>query len=421
LSFLEARPVSEDGLPYAQYESDNWGVPSEISGGTVHPSDFGRLILALDDLRRLKPEFDARIDSILKRYNVRKLSENTYFSGNGFYELYSAQGYWAFGFQTPRLRALNELGRGEFIDIYGENVPKAWITSEPLILMMLEGRGNESYRAHADMVFKLQKERYERTGILTAFTEGAYLPPYYYVYEWIVTGDGETWIVWSDGKKVEGPEIVYTKAAYGFYALYNKDEYSRKLVEHTMELKREGGFLEGLSSDGSTIINSATDKTNAIILEAAAYALSTSKGGMTTPFNEEAEEKGFRTFKTAASEGEVFRAFRAVAEAERKGGNVSSLVGELNSAMELVRRAESLGDEGLMEEASARLDRIEDMALEVSELGLAAARWRRISTGIALAAEASIALIVYFYAPKAFWTAWARVKRKWRVKAVENR
>jgi hypothetical protein len=407
LGFLEKRPILEDGLPYAQYESDTGKMPIEIAKRAVHPSDFGRLLLALDDLRCLKPELDFKIRSILERYNIKKLAESEYFAGNSFYESYVAQGYWAFGFQTPKLKSLKDLGRGEFINIYDEKVPKAWITSEPLILIMLEGRGNESYKAYADTIFKLQKERYERTGVLTAFTEGAYLPPHYYVYEWIATGDGDTWIVWSNGKKVEGPEIVYTKVAYSYYALY-KDEYSRKLVEHTMGLREDGGFLEGSSSDGSIIINSVTDKTNAMILEAAAYVVSIPKGSKASPLNEEVEEK-------------VFKAFKAVAEAERKGGNVSSLVAELNSAIELAKEAESLKDESLMKEALAKLDEIALRALEVGEIGLAAARWKRISTGIALSIEASIALIVYVYAPQVFWRVWAKVKRKWKVKAIEKR
>ena len=119
--------------------------------------------------------------------------------------------------------------------------------------------------------------------------------------------------------------------------------------------------------------------------------------------------------------GKIAEAYKAVAEAEEKGGDVSSLLVELNSIIDLVREAESKKDEAKMSEASARLDEVIEKASEIGDLGLAAAQRRQNATTLALGAELSVALIAYIYAPRAFWRIWIKVKGRWRVKAVEER
>jgi len=404
LKFLSERPISPNGIPYWSYDSDSGGSPSEE---LASPSDFGRLLLALDDLRKVNPEWASQINFIISRYNVSALANSKYFAGNGVYEYYSARGYWAFDFDTPALKALENLGNGKFMNLYGINLPKAWITSEPLVLAVLEGKADKQYKSILDKVFEAQKRRYENEGVLTAFSEGAYFDPYYYIYEWIITGDGKTWVLWVNNKAVNASEAIFTKVAYGFYAIYG-DEYSKRLVDKVKNLVTEEGFLEGVTVNGE-ILNIVTDKTNSMILEAAAYAyLKPLKTMETTlPINE--------------TEKKVFEAFKAVAEAEEKGGNISILVAELNSAIKLIQEAEATGDKAFIEKALVKLDKIISEAPKVGESGLTAARWRQIKTMVALSIEVAVGLIVYIYAPKAFWRAWIKVKGKWKVKTVEKR
>ena len=127
------------------------------------------------------------------------------------------------------------------------------------------------------------------------------------------------------------------------------------------------------------------------------------------------------TIENEEAKGKIIQAFKAVADAEEKGGDVSPLVIELNSAIDLAQEAESANDEDLMKKALSRLDEVIEKAPKVGEQGLAAAQWRQITSAVALCIEASTALIAYVYAPQAFWRIWIRVKGKWNVKAVERR
>lgn len=272
LSFLETRSITGDRLPYAQYDADTGSVPSDIGNRKTHPSDVGKLLLALDDLRSFRSDLAPRIRSIVCRYNFELFAQSDYFAANDIYPFYVAQGYWAFGFSTPKLRGLKDLSGGSTVDVYGEEIPKAWVTSEPLVLAILEDRTSELYRAYADRVFLVQQRRYELTGKLTAFSEGSYPAPYYYVYEWVATSEGKTWAIHAGGE-IDGPEVVYAKISFAFHAVYN-NQYTRTLVKQAISLATKGGFLEGITEDGRTV-EVLNDKTNGMILQAARYSMFT--------------------------------------------------------------------------------------------------------------------------------------------------
>jgi hypothetical protein len=269
LSFLETRSITDDRLPYAQYEADTGVVPSDVVDRLAHPSDSAILLLALDDLRSFRPEFSSRIGSVVGRYDFESFAQSSYFTANDIYPFYAAQGYWAFGFSTPKLKALEDLGGGLTVNVYGEEIPKADVTSEPLFMAVLGNRTNDVYRTYADRVFLAQQSRYELTGKLTAFSEGSYLAPEYYVYEWIVTGAGKTWQITAGGA-VDVPEVVYTKMAFAFHAVYD-NAYTQTLVSQVSSLGTEKGFLEGILQNGG-IVDTLSDKTNCMILQAACYS-----------------------------------------------------------------------------------------------------------------------------------------------------
>lgn len=268
LSFLETRPITSDRLPYAQYDANTGGVPSDVGDRLADPSDSANLLLALDDLRNFRPDFSSRIDSIVGRYNFESFAQSDYFAANDIYPFYAAQGYRAFGLSTPKLRALEDLGGGSTVNVYGQEIPEADVTSEPLLLAILGNRTSELYETYADKVFLAQQSRYESTGRLTAFSEGACLAPPYYVYEWVVTGAGKTWQITAGGV-VDVPEVVYTKAAFAFHAVYD-DEYTQTLVNQVSSLATGRGFLEGVTADGK-VVDILSDKTNGMILQAACY------------------------------------------------------------------------------------------------------------------------------------------------------
>jgi len=273
LSFLEIRELTPDRIPYVQYDAEKFGERSSYIGETTaHPSDCANLLLALDDLRRFRPELAPRINSLVTRYNFQKLAEDSYFSGNDVYPSYVAQGYWAFGYSTPKLKPLESLGGGAFVDVYGESLPKARVTSEPFALAILEDRSTSLYRTYADRILSAQQKRYEATQKLTAFSEGVYWRPHYYVYEWIVHAIGETWVVYGGSGKINAVPIAYTKIAIAFHAIYNS-QYTSLLVSELAPLQAgASGFYEGRSEeDPRGVLDVLSDKTNGMILAAARY------------------------------------------------------------------------------------------------------------------------------------------------------
>lgn len=184
----------------------------------------------------------------------------------------------------------------------------------------------------------------------------------------------------------------------------------RKMDEEILPL-----LILGLIMISIMVVSSSTtfiDRTNTMISEAAAYALSAPS---------RATSSSVATIENEEARGKIIEAFKAVADAEEKGGDVIPLVIELNSALDLIREAEFTKDEALMKEALIGLDEVIEKAPKVGQQGIAASRWKQINTIVALGIEVSLALIAYIYAPQAFWKIWIKVKGKWRVKAVDGR
>ena len=111
------------------------------------------------------------------------------------------------------------------------------------------------------------------------------------------------------------------------------------------------------------------------------------------------------------------RSFKAVSEAERMGGNVSSLVSELNAAIALLEEGESSGNETLIREASMRADHVLAEAPEAGREGTAGAQLRIYQKVAILSSLAILAFVVWIFGPRLFWSLWTRSKRDWRVKA----
>jgi len=129
------------------------------------------------------------------------------------------------------------------------------------------------YEAYAERVFRAQEKRYSDSGVLTAFGEGAYPAPYNYVYEWVVTGNGETWRIRAvNGDWVNGSAVIYTKIAFAFHAIWRND-YTMTLVSHVSKLQTSEGFFDGIMDKDGSNLAVLSDKTNGMVLEAAGYAL----------------------------------------------------------------------------------------------------------------------------------------------------
>ncbi|RLF93384.1 hypothetical protein DRN52_06570 [Thermococci archaeon] len=170
------------------------------------------------------------------------------------------------------------------MDVYGVSLPVTEITSEPILHMVFELDPGEDFMDYVYRVYLAQESRYKATGKFTAWSEGnTGLEDPSYVYEWIVTPSGKTWVITP--KSIT--PIIFTRAAFGLHAIYDTP-YTRALVEYVEErvgpqspvrrslafvgFLKDKAFLEGVREDGS-IVQDLVANTQTMVIEAAYYAL----------------------------------------------------------------------------------------------------------------------------------------------------
>jgi hypothetical protein len=303
LQFLETRELWDNPsyqVPYLVYDAwtrlPGYKTAPDISKEPTNPSDVGRLLIALNELKHYKPGLSDRINAIVGRNNIGLIAANNTGWGSGFYRYYIAQGYKAFGFDTQpvrdSLKEMEKLAAGGFVSIYNnQSLPITHVTSEPILHGIFDLHLDSIFQDYAYRAYLVQEERFRTLGKYTAFTEGAY-DNYnnigtYYLYEWIVAGSADRlWIVEKQGGgQLNIPPVVYAKAAFGFHAVY-ATPYTKQLVNWLLSfpIQTDYGFLEGVQEDGRILSGVVTDKTNGMIINAARYALKVSLRDLPRPF-----------------------------------------------------------------------------------------------------------------------------------------
>jgi len=271
LNFLLTRKNTPEGTPYLWYQSDT-GEP--FGNASTNPSDSGRLLIALKLLLNRKPHFRDKILAYLAKTNYSYIAENEKLWARNFYSYLDAIGFklWGFDKFEPVMKRLRDLERLESypkVNIYGVELPRIGVTSEPLILGYFDLE-LQVFKKYLDLVYEVQKRRYLATGIITAWSEGGITKKPYYVYQWIVTPTAE-WVT-----SVPETPVAFTKVALSFAAIYD-DGYARKLFKVFSKNYVNEGFIEGISESGEPTfimtIPYVTDKTNSMIISAAYYAL----------------------------------------------------------------------------------------------------------------------------------------------------
>ncbi len=276
LDFLASRPLHPSGVPYAIYNADT-GEPG--TSGPSNPSDAGRLLVALYRLKQHRPDLSSYIEAIVERNGFLKFADKV--PNNGFYSYFYAHGYYLWGARTKQVvdavNMLATLRSRKTIDAYGVELPFVEITMEPILHTVFELDPPEEFFHWADLVLQAQINRYKATGKPTAFTEGGHTSPPHYVYEWIVDiYTGRTFTVWNPSfSALSLTPVVYTKAAIAMHAIWEND-YTRMLVDYVMRTMTPNGFYEGVDEAGRMIYQ-LTDKTNALIVNAARYAIMKAK------------------------------------------------------------------------------------------------------------------------------------------------
>lgn len=255
--------------------------------------DIGRILAPLAYINRSYPEYTPKIQALLKKWDFKALQKNGELLGavkegnKNFllqegrlgYEQFSAKLFGLFG-----VDAFNSMRYDRFLDfeeIYGVDVPydvrdkegfvaNNYVVMEPYMLDGLEFGWDSFSKEFSYRLYKVQKKRFEETGILTAVTEDHIDQKPYFIYNSIYV-NGEEWsAIDEEGTPQPDKKILSTKASFALYALY-RSPYSKKLIEAVAKLESERGWYGGIYESTKKLNRAVTCNTNAIVLESLAY------------------------------------------------------------------------------------------------------------------------------------------------------
>ena len=110
-------------------------------------------------------------------------------------------------------------------------------------------------------------------------------------------------------------------------------------------------------------------------------------------------------------QSDFFEAFEAVEDAERQGGDVSSLVDELNQILVLM---EVGGEEELLE-VPLRIEAVKEGALASGRVGEEGAQSQLMLSGLILLVTFVFSILVWKFMPGLVWRFWLKSRGKWRI------
>lgn len=273
LNFLDTRPLYANNLTYQFYDSDTGTVSTSYAGNVGNPTDEGRLLISLYELKVAHPELTAQIEAALNRVNYAyyalQIPYNSTSASFFSYYHYSAIGFELWGFLPQSVSELAPPTSGTIL------------SPEPVLFSILEGVNDMYFTSAGEESYLAQYSWYNTTGTITALGEGEYptfvdaSAPYIYEYVNIPTGSSISVLSYNGINVTTGPE-AFVKIGFAFYSIY-RSSYGAFLVKELGGLSNSYGFMEGvLTSHNNLVFNQEWDDTNIMIMEACAYAVTTS-------------------------------------------------------------------------------------------------------------------------------------------------
>ncbi|MEH2196135.1 MAG: DUF3131 domain-containing protein [Nostoc sp.] len=310
LETLEKLPLPATGLPNKAYSTrtvqmrqlNDTPDPKGRSGWSV--LDMARFLLGLHVMRSHYPEysdspkgdsFASRINHIVARWNLSKLVKDGWLNGaipragkllevqegRLGYEQYAAESLKLWGIQAtnalsnPPVKTVQVDGITLQVDQRNLKSSGAtnYLTNDPYLLWGLEMGWNDAVKSQVQNLFKVQLQRFKRTGILTAVNEDSLDRPPYFLY-YSVYSNGQSWqAVNTSGKAYPQLRFVSTKAAFSWFALMPDDPYTKRLRDFAQNLSdKNRGYFSGRYENSRLGVNASVDiNTNAIVLESLLY------------------------------------------------------------------------------------------------------------------------------------------------------
>lgn len=302
LTTLARIPLVDGKLPNKAYNTqtlemvDYSNNPKE-NGIGWSAIDIGRVLVPMNILIWQYPQFNDQVNDVLNHWKVSSMLKDGYLFGarptSGDEAVMELVQEGRIGYEEYASKSLALMGRDvfnsmkyidylEMIDIYGIQIPTDkrdpaefhahnYVVSESYILDGIEFGADSVSKVFAHRVYQAQEERYQDTGTLTAVSEDNVDEAPYFVYN-TVFSDGKKWnAISDDGKDQSHLKTLSTKAAFGWYALYDTD-YTELLIEEASTLKSDNkGWYSGRYESDGRVNKAITANTNGIVLESLAY------------------------------------------------------------------------------------------------------------------------------------------------------
>ena len=298
LTFLEIRQLNNANYPYQFYQAIDGKYNPSSSNATLDLVDTGRLFVALNNLRNFDSNLTERIVHFVYNNNVvnnNKIVSITNGQGNrsdyaalvpvvkndatsnSIYAYFFYSGFASFWPQqlgSVPSSILDNLINSQSLTTYNVSLPNAPISCDPLLCSVFELNNNDSRLLDlARQVYLAHQDFYNATGNYAAFGEGN-SPSNGYIWEWVATGNGDTWKITSGSNSyVNMDPVVFNKVAFGFLSLYNTTFARNMLIFLEQHLPDPtNGYSDGVDIRGN-IVWSVGSNTNGLILDAALYCI----------------------------------------------------------------------------------------------------------------------------------------------------
>ncbi len=297
LTTLGKLPLFEKALPNKVYNTetgDKVDYSNQVSRKGIGWSalDLGRMLAALDVIRTCHPQYTDWVEGIVERWHLgRSIDKGQLYGamiqkdgstllvqeGRLGYEEYAARGYELWGYDPKKALAIapSKKVKVEGIDLtvdsrdYQKTDANNYVVSESYILEGIEFGLDGVLKEQAKQVFDVQKQRYERTGKLTAVSEDNVDQDPHFLYN-TVYANGKPWAVITEDNEAHSElRTLSTKAAFGWHYLYPKDSYGKQIFNavKTLQDPEKGGFFAGLYEANGKTNEILTGNTNGLLLE----------------------------------------------------------------------------------------------------------------------------------------------------------
>lgn len=252
--------------------------------------DAGRLMAALDCLRRFDPELEGELQATVSKWDLEKVIlnkeifsvtdgtlETTYISHCAHYSALAFR-RWGLNVRSPYEvfsgRSAND-GQMALLEAAAAIGP---FGAEPLLLEAMEFGMSPESAYLANVLFAAQLEEFQDTGEIVCVSEGPIDRPPWFTYQGLLLDRKErTWAIDTVGEELQyrntqfwkDNRVFSTKAAF-LWAAYQPHDLSDRMLEKARDLGRtKNGFASSIYSKTGRATEFYTDiNTNAVILQA---------------------------------------------------------------------------------------------------------------------------------------------------------